>query len=60
MLDWIFQLSAKRWMTAEDTTDLIEAFREIFDPQAHLCSFGMTREIDARSYLREKYGTANE
>jgi hypothetical protein len=55
MLDWVFQLSSKTWMSLEDRADLIEAFREIFDPQANLCSFRGNREIDAPRYLRERY-----
>lgn len=55
MLDIIFQVTSKQWMTLEDRAELIEAFREIFDPQAHLCSWGESMEIDPIEFLREKY-----
>ena len=65
MLDWIMQVSAKRWMTSQDKDDLLEALREIFNPQENLCSWAihagrtnmpsMTQEINARQFLREKY-----
>lgn len=55
MLDWIFQLSAKRWMSRQDTADLIEAFRTIFNPQANMCSYRGQREINAPKFLRERY-----
>lgn len=55
MLDFIFQVTSKEWMTIEDRINLIEAFREIFDPQANLCSWGQSKEIEPVSFLREKY-----
>ena len=56
MLDWIFQLCGnKTWMSAEDSADLIDAFRDIFNPQRHFCSFGSTNAIDAPRFLRERY-----
>lgn len=57
MLDWLFQLcGAKVWMSLHDTADLIEAFRDIFDPQYNLCPYRGSREINAPQYLRERYG----
>lgn len=55
LLDWLFQLHAKRWMSNEDMRDLIEAFREIFDPQANLCSYREQRKINAPQFLRQRY-----
>jgi hypothetical protein len=56
MLDWIFQLiGAKTWMTVQDGADLIQAFREIFHPQANLCSWGGSLKIDAPRFLRERF-----
>jgi len=40
VLDWIFQLHEKTWMTPKDMRDLIEALSYIVDPQKTLCSFG--------------------
>jgi hypothetical protein len=54
MLDKIFQVSAKRWVTAKDQADLIEAFREIFNPQFVLCPGGSDHTI-SNHYLRDKY-----
>jgi hypothetical protein len=36
MLDWIFQLREKTWMTPQDMADLLEAFDDIFAPQGNL------------------------
>lgn len=56
MLDWIFQLcGAKQWMSVRDGADLIEAFRQIFNPQANMCSYRGQREINAPKFLRERY-----
>lgn len=56
MLDFIFQLvGGKTWMTVQDGTDLIEAFRAIYDPQANLCSFHSNKTIDAPRFLRERF-----
>jgi hypothetical protein len=55
MLDWIFQLSAKRWVSDKDRGDLIEALRSIFDPQHNLCPFRSNRKINPRTYLQQKY-----
>jgi hypothetical protein len=40
-LDWIFQVTAKTWCTALDCRDLIEAIRDLVNPQARLCSCGI-------------------
>lgn len=42
-LDWIMQLTAKTWMSPQDKVDLIEAIRATVNPQAHLCSWGITQ-----------------
>jgi hypothetical protein len=39
MLDWIFQLRHKCWITAQDLADLLEAFDDLLDPQANYCSW---------------------
>jgi hypothetical protein len=55
MLDWIFQLNHKTWMTFQDKADLLGASDSIFDPQKNLCSFGSTKQIDAPTFLRDRY-----
>lgn len=49
-LDWIFQATAKRWCSPQDTADLVEAIRAIVNPQATLCSWGIS---NARSRASE-------
>ena len=55
MLDWIFQLSGKTWMTPKDRADLLDAFEDILDPQATLCSGGESKTLNAKEYLRKKF-----
>lgn len=40
LLDWVFQVYRKRWMSPKDIKDLLDAFTHILDPQANMCSFG--------------------
>lgn len=40
MLDWIFQLHGKCWVTHQDMGDLIDALWYLFSPQSTLCSDG--------------------
>lgn len=41
VLDWIFQVTNKRWVSISDAGHLIEALRDTINPQATLCPFGM-------------------
>ena len=41
MLDWIFQVRSKAWITSRDVGDLCAALAELVDPQANLCSGAM-------------------
>jgi len=43
LLDWAFQLGAKRWLSDCDFRNLVRAFDEIFAPQSGMCSFGCDR-----------------
>ena len=43
MLDWIFQMYHKSWVSKDDLHCLIAAFDEIFQPQDTMCSFGYNR-----------------
>ena len=51
VLDWIFQLRGKTWMTPGLLGLFLEAMRHALDPQARLCSFGRPSEI-AKKDLR--------
>lgn len=42
-LDWVFQVCRKRWMTADDKSNLLEAIQDLVDPQAKLCPFGIAK-----------------
>lgn len=56
VLDWIFQLRGKTWCSPTDIGHLADAFRDILDPQANLCSFGAAKSLDAAGHLRRRYG----
>ena len=51
MLDWIFQLRKKTWITNEDMGNLTQAFEDIFRPQSSMCSGGGEVPFDAKKYL---------
>jgi hypothetical protein len=40
MLDWIFQIRPKRWVTSKTMADLLEALEILLEPQAHYCGCG--------------------
>ena len=52
MLDWIFQLSNKSWVTNEIRGDLLRALHDLFHPQASLCGEGHDKKLDAQAHLR--------
>jgi hypothetical protein len=52
MLDWIFQLSNKNWVTNEIRGDLLRALHDLFHPQASLCGEGHDKKLDAQAHLR--------
>ena len=54
VLDWIFQVTAKRWCTAHDAHLLLLALDELLYPQATLCSFGQSKTLNVRWYLQEQ------
>jgi hypothetical protein len=55
MLDSIFEVSQKSWVTREDVGHLVAALDEIFDPRQNFCPGGATRAIKARELLRERF-----
>jgi hypothetical protein len=40
VLDWIFHLRDKTWLTSTDIGDLVEILRLVLDPCRNLCSWG--------------------
>ena len=54
MLDFIIQVQQKTWSIPTIVDRLIEAFNDIFQPQATLCSFGKDKRIDAPAFLEER------
>ena len=51
MLDWIFQLRMKAWVTNDILGDLISAFQDLFRPQNTICGQGINKTIDAKEWL---------
>lgn len=54
ILDWIFQLNNKIWMSSQDMKDLIEALDFLLHPQAAYCSFGQDKICEAKTLLPKK------
>jgi hypothetical protein len=55
VLDWIAQVSEKTWATREDIGYLVQAFDEIFGLQGSFCGVARDKEINAKSFFRERY-----
>lgn len=45
LLDWIFQIRPKNWADANEIATLLEAFEDIIEPQASLCSAGVAKSL---------------
>jgi hypothetical protein len=45
VLDWIFQVSKKQWLSPTGLADLVKALDAVLDPQARLCSFGKSKKM---------------
>ena len=45
MLDWIFQIRGKVWMSPEAMADFLGAIDDILAPQERLCSWGQAFNI---------------
>jgi hypothetical protein len=52
VLDWIFQMAGKTWVTPLQLGNLIQAIDDIFGPQATLCSGGNDRTLDVEKHLK--------
>lgn len=53
LLDYMFQIEAKTWMTLEDKGHLVEAVQDLLYPQQNLCSFGTNKRMNATEYLMD-------
>ena len=54
LLDWIYQVQGKSWISPDDVADLIYAVDDILgDVQSKLCSNGSNKEFDVKQYLSE-------
>ena len=55
LLDWIFQVHGHDFGQCSTSVmeDLLDALHAIFDPQAHLCSAAMDKELPA-GFLHER------
>ena len=51
MLDWVYQVRLKTWATNETVSSLLNAFQDLFDPQANLCSGSQSKTINAKQHL---------
>jgi hypothetical protein len=52
MLDWIFQLRTKPWVTNDTISDLVSAFQDLFSPQETICGGGVNQTINPTAWLR--------
>lgn len=54
ILDWIYQLFNKNWITPEDIWNLLAALNDIFEIQGNVCSFGENRDsFNPMAYLEK-------
>ena len=60
VLDWIFQLHLKPWMTNQDTRDLLEAFNAILYPQSNLCYCGTDKIINPVEVIQNRMQRSQE
>lgn len=56
ILDWMFHLADKRWMTPQMVHDLLEAFEDIFHARATFCQRNRGSRIDATAFLKWRLG----
>jgi len=54
MLDALFQMGNKVWLSTVNRGQLLEAVQDIMEPQAWLCSGGRDKTFDIRKYYRNK------
>jgi len=55
LLDWIYQVKHKSWISPDDIADLVYAVDDIFHTvQSLICSQGVDLEFNPQKYLNEK------
>lgn len=54
VLDWIYQIQAKTWADGKIIADLVDAIKDVLDPQSNYCSYGSDKRYSARD-LAERY-----
>jgi hypothetical protein len=54
VLDWIFQIHEKTWVSSQDVGELVNAIVEILG--RGICSGGIDRPIDPKVPLANRYG----
>jgi hypothetical protein len=52
VLDWIFQMHMKLWMTDRVLCSLLNILLDVIDPQANLCSFGFGKKLSKAALKR--------
>jgi hypothetical protein len=57
MIDWIFQLSMKTWVSRQEIGDLVRALDDLLRPQSNLCSGGKDKHFDPVKYMRDHLRT---
>ena len=53
MLDWIFQLQEKTWISDKDMRDFLKIMNQVFYPQGLMCSFGTDHTQNRKGPLKE-------
>jgi len=53
MLDTIFQIRQKHFISAQDMGDFVNALFDLFDPQENLCPIGQEKPFNAEECFRE-------
>ncbi|MEZ7137321.1 hypothetical protein, partial [Komagataeibacter sp. SM21] len=54
ILDWIYQMSEKTWVTNDDLANLVKAFLDIFG--RGVCGDGANNTINPEAVLSQRYG----
>ena len=54
MLDWVFQVRMKTWISSKDIGDLVQAFDDLLEPQATLCGQGVNQKLNPGAYINER------
>lgn len=60
MLDWIFQIKKKTWVTHEIMFDLLTALNVLLDPQCNYCSWGENYTVCVADIKPEMLSAVND